>query len=885
MHAWEVLDNFRQFHSRWFESVDAYSPGDEHASVFRDVFDQRWALTRVGMWYVGEPPGAEMPDQGWKLHISVPTRATTEALRRVFPVLRDEGVTFKFVVDQRITAMVNGKVWPRGSAGKFMAIYPENLDQFHRLGGQLSARLVGFAGPYILSDRRWPGSCSVFYRYGGFRATSVLQLDGMRSLTIVTPDGGQIPDRRTPYWDPPGWAPDPLNGSAESPQSAGVVLGDRFAVTSALAFSSRGGVYLADDRSTSDTVVIKEARPNVEIGTAAADAVDVLAKEHRLLRRLRDTGYYPRPVEFFTEWEHSYLAEEFVAADHLGVFTIRRNPLYWGDPSRSALQEYFATMRGLWVKLAQAIGSAHEHGIVLGDLSFTNVLVDETGTLKIIDLDAAAEEGVDIDVGLFTPGVSGRRAGGGRGGDFAALGAIVFGSVVLVNGITGFHPPARAGFLADLRRDIGLSDDFINVITDLDDVAATTRASDIADRLATVRVLARRTRPRAGSWLRAEIAATVSGVAEYARCTATPDRTDRLFPADLNVFRTNPQCVAFGAAGVLYALRIIDGTVPAALRDWLLARPVGPRSHPPGLYVGQAGIAWVLAEMDCLDEATAVLRSAAEHPLLRQSHDIFYGAAGYGMACLKLWALGAGEEFLDQALAMGEHVESRARQEGDTLCWPGEDGSVRLGYAHGGSGVALFALYLSTATGDRRWLEFGRRALDTELAQAAFRDGRVVGFPELMTADPAGAPLLKSYWDAGSAGVLGVVVRYLAVQPDDALAAWVPLLRADVARKYVVFPQLFHGLAGLGNALLDTWEFAGCVEALRLAHTVAEGVLLFRIDRDEGAAFPGEQALRESADYGTGAAGVGLFLHRLLAADQGKRSGSFNFVVDELLAR
>src|SRR6185295_12336048 len=91
MYAWEVLDPFRQFHPRWFESVDAYIPGDEHASVFRDAFDQRWALRRNGMWYVGEPARAEMPDQGWKLHISVPTRATTEALRRVFPVLRDEG--------------------------------------------------------------------------------------------------------------------------------------------------------------------------------------------------------------------------------------------------------------------------------------------------------------------------------------------------------------------------------------------------------------------------------------------------------------------------------------------------------------------------------------------------------------------------------------------------------------------------------------------------------------------------------------------------------------------------------------------------------------------------------------------------------------------------
>jgi hypothetical protein len=103
-----------------------------------------------------------------------------------------------------------------------------------------------------------------------------------------------------------------------------------------------------------------------------------------------------------------------------------------------------------------------------------------------------------------------------------------------------------------------------------------------------------------------------------------------------------------------------------------------------------------------------------------------------------------------------------------------------------------------------------------------------------------------------------------------------------LGHKYAVFPQLFHGLAGMGNALLDLWEVSGDECYLSQAWQVAEGVLLFRIEREEGVTFPGEQAIRESADLATGAAGVALFLDRLAGADRGVQ-GNHNFVLDELL--
>lgn len=141
---------------------------------------------------------------------------------------------------------------------------------------------------------------------------------------------------------------------------------------------------------------------------------------------------------------------------------------------------------------------------------------------------------------------------------------------------------------------------------------------------------------------------------------------------------------------------------------------------------------------------------------------------------------------------------------------------------------------------------------------------------------------LGCYWDVGSAGVGTALVRYWLADRDSTDIKWLAHLTADAGRKYTAFPQLFRGLAGLGNFLLDVWQLTGEQEHLLAAWQTAEGILLFGIEREEGLAFPGDQARRESADFATGAAGIGLFLHRLLKAESG-HAPNFNFVVDEFL--
>lgn len=899
MHAWETLNLYCLQDQRWFETLGDYAPAAEHLAVYRALIPADWHLRRRGLWFIADPPGVQMQGQGFKLHVSAPDGETAAVLRRCVPVLRDAAVHFKFLVDPWANQVTSKKSWPRGSSGKFITVYPDD-DRFEAVGDALAAALEGVGGPYILSDRRYKGSKAVYYRYGGFKGISQPRADGTASLMIEAPDGTLVPDVRHAYWKLPDWVCDPLE--PEAPAAGGGPLGGRFTVTGAIEFSNAGGVYRATDEHTGNEVLVKEARPHVLSGASAAQSIDVLEKEHRLLEALSDTGYFVQPVAFVREWEHAFLVEEFLEGQHLGQVSIANNPVCHNDLSATALRDYYKKMRGLWRQVAAAIVAAHARGILLGDLSFGNVMVVDGGTrVQLIDLEAAVQEGVDEELGIYTTGLASpttvRTGRYDRANDYHALGSLMLGSLMVVNNVVGYHRPALARFLESLGDDLRLPVELIELVADLtsgeephpQSVLDRLDALDFDDpRLWTAPVPLMLEAGAPAALLRARTAEVVRSVSRQLVATADPRREDRLFPADVAVFETNPLSVAYGAMGVLRAIDRLTGDVPKPLLGWALRRDVDSHAYPPGLYLGQSGIAWSLAELGELELARVLLRRAGEHPLLLETADVMHGCAGYGLARLKLWQLDGAAEHLDEARRIGEHLTRVAVRDRRGACWPGEagpDGEPRaaVGYAYGASGVALFLLYLHQATGDESAYELGRAALDFDLRQGVSPNDRARAYPSFASDAPElDNRVVRNYWAEGTAGVSTVALRYLAVRPDGELRRAVLENLQDSCRKYANMPQLFHGLAGLGNVLLDAYELSCEERWLHEAWRTGEGVLQFAIDGPDGVAFAGEQSLRETSDFATGSAGVGLFLDRLRRAAPGGRS-NFNFVLDELL--
>ena len=863
-----------------FESLARYVPTPEFLSVARTLIPHDWRLVRSDTWFNAMPPAAELPPQGWKIHVSSTREEAVDVLRKTIEVLVDEGVPFKFALDPTMLLHLNAKNWPRSGSGKFVTIYPPDEQRFVALVQRLAAALAGHRGPYVLSDRRYGDSGVVYYRYGGFVRSGTVSPTGEQQPTITAPDGTQVPDDRRPFFSLPYWVTDPFPAEPDGTEDR-VLRDGRYTVERALHFSNTGGVYVAADAATGARVVVKEARPHSG-GDGFADSHDLLSKEHAVLEALASTGVAPRPVELFREWEHLFLVEEYVSGVSLWTFAADQNKLLVPDLDADEAREFRERLRTIWVSLAAALEKAHAAGVVLGDLSPRNVLVDpETIEVRFIDFEATVRLGVDTSARLVTPGFASprQRREGVRDvtDDYYALGALMLSSLFPLNTMFELDPSARERVLASVARDVRLPAAWRDTIAALlgDDPAARPAPADV------VRVVEDRGGSQPASPAPvvlpadAELEDLVARVVSHIADSADYSRRDRLYPADAQVFGTNPLNLTSGAAGVAYALHRVTGDVPGRAMAWMLSHDVSPAAYPPGLHIGTAGVAWAFAELGEVGVAARLMDGAREHPRRFATHSVQSGAAGYGLAALRLWRATDREEYLADAVAAAEHLRASAFDDGETLSWPGSDGAARIGYAHGASGVAAFLLYLHLATGDERWLDAGRAALGFDLGFAVERDG-VLSFPGRTDQQ---RPLLP-YLDAGSAGVGRALVRYYAVTGDEQYRKTLDPLTRDCARRYALLPGLFHGLAGLGDLLLDCADLLGEPQFREEARRVADGVRLFAVERPAGIAFPGELLLRISADYATGSAGIALFLHRLA-----RGGGAFDLLLDELLPR
>jgi serine/threonine protein kinase len=855
---------FVQNETEFFEDPSAL-PIDfsEYRNIVERFVPSGWMLGESGIWLHALPSSSTLPVQGFKIHVSATSVTAQELLCRVVPVCVENLVGFKVMASPLMLERTTSKNYSRGAAGKFITIYPRDDAHFVALLKALDAATAGLAGPYILSDKRYGDNKALFYRYGGFVPRYELNVFGERVPTISTPDGNMIPDDRTPFFQLPEGITDPFE-SGTAADDGGVCLKNRYVVTDVIVHSNAGGVYQAEDRETGATVVIKEARPLVNVTRGSdQDAIAMLRKEARVLEKLESTGYTPRLIDFFQEWEHCFLVEEFVPGIPLAAYRGRKDVmLIQRQAADAAIKLFCDRLCVIAASLIRAFQSFHRQGVVMGDLSPHNVLIDpETLCVKIIDFEGAFIMGeTATTVALYTPGFASphrqQDAAPSPQDDIYALGSVIYSLVFPVQEFFALNPDARELFIDEISRDYRLPPAIKDMIFALLE-GDTNRAQAIAEcndfHSAELPPPAGRIQPD-----RMKIRHALDGISQYILAKAETSREDRLWPSDYRLFSTNPLSVGYGAVGTALFLKAASGTVPDGILKWIDRQSLSAGSYAPGLYVGASGIAWGLEELGLAQKAAAAIDLAAQSPLVLQGPDIFYGAAGVGLSSLYFFRKTANERFLHQARQLGDALIAAASRDDNGCYWPNVDGINYFGHCHGGSGIALFLLQLHLATGEDVYLSHARSALDYEIAHGRIDE-------ENAAWDRAkGDSMEVPYFQFGSSGIGSALIRFAAVLDDTRYRALAEKTANSAATKYAVFPGQFAGLSGIGEFLLDMYCFTGQEKYLNDAFKVADGVLLFQIRRPEGIAFPGEQLLRICTDYGTGSAGIGMFLHRLL---------------------
>ncbi|MFD9240355.1 class III lanthionine synthetase LanKC [Streptomyces sp. NPDC059556] len=813
-----------------------------------------------GIWTVWGSPRAALAEQGWKIHVSARLDRAQHVLDTVAGICFSEGVPFKHLSARLFFLFLHHKHASRAQAGKFCALYPPDTATARRLMERLRDALDGEEGPYVLTDRRFRDSQTVHYRYGSFGARSRLRPDGTREGLVLDGSGREVVDLRLPAFHLPAGIADPFVEDEEKPHEGPILIRD-YEVTRAVRLSNAGGTYQARDRRTGRTVFLKEARAHNGLVFDGTDAQQRLRHEYGVLRELHAAapGVGPEPLDHFTEWENDFLVTEHVSGQPLVSWLSRSSPLARADRTPESVAVYYEVCRRLLAALDGSLKRLHAAGYRFGDLSLGNVMVTPSGGVRLVDFEAASALSA-APSGMGTPGFTPppgllRAASDPLLQDRYGMSAVAFALLAPFNE-TAEHAPAN---LALLRRDLADA-------APPPDLWQRATAFLLAEERAQERTQSQTQDHRASDRMPspAELDSDPRGclirlsgmVAAGLLETADADRPEWAFPPSPEAFRTNNVCVAYGTAGVVHALHRAGTAVPEEIRARLRRDTLAQRDTlPPGLLVGSAGIARVLADLGLLDEAVDLLRGADDHALTASCSTLAGGRTGVGLGWLALHRLTGDGGHLERAAAAGE----RLLRTPDLRSTLGEHDA--RGLLHGRSGLALFLHRLARDTGEARFREAGRVLLHEELDRTfPLDDG------SLSVSDNAQLTRAMPYLATGAAGVAAVLTRYVATAPDERCAAALPKLVAGIRVSCATKEAgLFRGLAGLSWFLTEHAELTGTDAAREDALRAATGLWKYAVPYRRGVRFLGAGSQRFTADVSSGGAGVLLTLHRLLA--------------------
>ncbi|MFF4912350.1 class III lanthionine synthetase LanKC [Streptomyces tendae] len=811
---------------------------------------QGWQRHESGDWLALRPADADLPAQGWKIHVSACLDNAESVLDRVWRHCVAGGTAFKFVPSRYLLHQRNAKYADRAGSGKFVTVYPADEAEFERLVGELSELLAGEPGPHILSDLRI-GEGPVHVRYGGFTRRDCYDADGELRPAVSGPDGVLVPDLRGPVFRIPEWVDPPafLRPHLDA-RSAVTVTGMPYTVESALHFSNGGGVYLARDTRTGVRVVLKEARPHAGLAADGADAVTRLHRERRALERLSGLDCTPEVLDHLTVGEHHFLVLEHIDGKPLNTFFARRHPLIEADPGERRLAEYTDWALDVHARVERAVAEVHARGVVFNDLHLFNIMVRDDDSVALLDFEAAHhvdEAGRQI---VANPGFVAPADRRGVAVDRYALACLRLALFLPLTSLLAVDRQKAAHLAEVVAEQFPVDRAFLDAA--VDEITRVDRSTRV-HRAPAVRRPAGPVAPvRPDDWPRSR-----DSMAAAIRASATPSRTDRLFPGDIAQFATAGGGLAFahGAAGVLYAL-----TESGAGRDedgeqWLLERTKRPPSGMPlGFHDGLAGLAWTLERLGHRDRALDLAELLLDQPLDHLGPDLHGGTAGVGLALESLAATTGQAALHSAALHCAELAADGLRGEGVQADRAGR-GRARAGLLYGGAGRALLFLRLFEHTRDSAFLDLARDALRQDLARCVRGAGGALQVDEGWRTMP--------YLGAGSVGIGMVLDDYLAHRADEEFARAANEIVAAAQAMFYAQPGLYRGVAGMVLHLGRTTATApgtgpGAVRRQLDAlswHAMSYGDRL---------AFPGEQMMRLSMDLSTGTAGCLLAVASVL---------------------
>src|SRR6185503_19225848 len=121
------------------------------------------------IWRYSRSDNVQLPEQGWKLHVSATILSANKTLSRVAPYLKRHDILFKAPCSLEELEKLNaGLFYGYSQVGKFLTVYPRNDSEALCLASELDRLTKGLPAPVVPFDSQFGPGSNVFYRYGSF---------------------------------------------------------------------------------------------------------------------------------------------------------------------------------------------------------------------------------------------------------------------------------------------------------------------------------------------------------------------------------------------------------------------------------------------------------------------------------------------------------------------------------------------------------------------------------------------------------------------------------------------------------------------------------------------------------------------------------------------
>ncbi|MEU6717416.1 class III lanthionine synthetase LanKC [Nonomuraea sp. NPDC046802] len=828
--------------SRWATMQKGYEQAETPAPA-------GWRTGRKGPWYNYMCETAALPAQGWKIHVSATKETAQQVLDITTAYCLDRQISFKFLTSEAAFIGRNLKYADRGGSGKFITIYPASEAQLEQILNELDPKLQGLGGPYILSDLRWKDG-PLYLRYGGFVERFTRNDLGEPAMAIETPEGDLVVDKRDPVFHVPDWVQPPpfLRPLLQERKNGDAPSGFPYEIESAVHFSNGGGIYVAIEKSTGRKVILKEARPGAGLDQVGRDAVSRLKREHEFLKKLADVDAVVDCYDYFELWEHHFLVQEMVDGVTLNKRMVHRTPLIRANMSEEEIREFTEWAVEITSQLDDVVGRLHERGIAFGDLHPNNIMITDDGQVRLVDFELATYVDQEQRIGMGAPGFVPPDRREGLAADRYALGCLKISPFVPLTVLFSLDTTRARALVEFVEKRFPVPAGWGEGVLALLDLGPSPWAGTDEQMARSSALIAGRD-DQGPDWQAIE-----ESMAKAVWDSATPDRDDRLFPGDVEQFHLNGLGFAYGAAGVLYTMAKSGHGRREEHEQWLLDRVRGYQGlHRVGFYDGLHGIAYAFEEIGRRDAALEVLDMTERLAGVSLPDELLTGLSGVALNQLFFATRLNDQGMRDSAIKNAQQIADRLLHQPPV---PVDDSGRhrRAGLLHGASGQALLFVRLFEDTHDAVYLDLAERAIQHELDCCThFEDNDVLYVNEGWRTMP--------YIGTGSAGIGLALSELLRHRRTEELSVAMDRLRRAAHAEFHICPMVFYGTAGQMGFLQHIRSLYADTDRIDdLIAIKRDRLRLHMVGLKGEVAFPGDQLMRLSMDFGTGSAGI---LHAL----------------------